>query len=216
MTIKELRNDIERRKGRRDQIEKDIEKARATIKEADRQIKWHEQAREILREVGLRTQQQLQYHISEITSLALEAVFSDTPNGPYSLVVEFIERRNKTECDLLFERKGSRVDPLSASGGGAVDVAAFALRTASWSMMQPKSRPVLILDEPFKCLKGEDANLKVLDMVKEVSQKLGMQIIMVSDERVNREDIIEKTDRAFLVDIDSKGISQITVLEKRE
>lgn len=157
----------------------------------------HEKAREIVREVGMKTQQQLQYHISDITSLALEAVF---PN-PYNLTVEFVQRRNKTECDLFFEREGEKINPISDSGLGAVDVASFALRVASWSMMRPRTRNVMILDEPFKHLKGAEANKKVLDMINEISKKMGLQIIMVSDERVSREDIIESADKVFEVSI---------------
>jgi len=152
----------------------------------------------------LKTQQQLSFHISDITSLALEAVFS----YPYKLIVEFIQRRNKTECDLYFDRDGNRMEPLLASGGGAVDVAAFALRIASWSMQRPKSRNVIILDEPFKHLKGVRENILVLDMVKEISNKLGVQIIMVSDERIDREEIVMRADKVFETKI-RKGITQV-------
>jgi DNA repair exonuclease SbcCD ATPase subunit len=172
--------------------------------ECKRSLRSHEQAREVIREVGIKTQQQLQYHISDITSLALEAVFND----PYTLTVEFVQRRNKTECDLYFERGGNKVDPLSASGGGAVDVAAFALRIASWSMQRPRTRNVIILDEPFKHLKGVEANQRVLDMINEISRKMKVQIIMVSDERIPREDIIASADKLFEVSI-KNGVSRI-------
>jgi DNA repair exonuclease SbcCD ATPase subunit len=66
----------------------------------------------------------------------------------------------------------------------------------------------MILDEPFKHLKGEKANLRLLDMINEVSKKLGLQIIMISDERVDKEDIYEKADRVFEVSI-VKGVSQV-------
>ena len=202
--IQQLRNDLEQQKGRRLRVLQDIENTKAALRQSRRQRRYHEQAREIIREVGLRTQEQLKFHISEITSLALLAVFDD----PYELKVEFVERRNRTECDLFFERHGNRVDPLSASGGGVIDVAAFALRAASWSMMHPRTRPILILDEPFGDLKGRDANRRVLEMVKEVSKELDLQIIMVSDERIPREQIIEMTDKVFEVSL-HKGVSKV-------
>lgn len=202
--IKHIRNQLERQKGQKVQIEKSISKAERDIKQLGRDLRLHEKAREVIRIVALKTQQQLQYHISDITSLALEAVFDD----PYELIVEFVQRRNKTECDLYFSRGGSRIDPLSASGGGAVDVAAFALRISSWSMRRPRSRNVMILDEPFKHLKGLDANRRVLEMIRQVSQKLKLQIIMVSDERIPREDIVVAADRVFETKI-KKGITQI-------
>ena len=158
-----------------------------------------------MRVVALKTQEQIQFHIGDLTSMALEAVFDD----PYELVVEFVKRRNKTECDLYFARDGNKIDPLSASGGGAVDVAAFALRIASWSMTRPHTRNVIILDEPFKHLKGHEANLRVLEMAREVSKKLNLQIIMVSDERIPKEDIIDNADKVFETKI-RKGITTVS------
>ena len=196
-TIQSVRNGLEQQKGKRAQLDSDLALNRTQIREKRRELHRHEQAREIIREVGLKTQQQISYHISDITSLALEAVFDD----PYQLEVEFVQRRNKTECDLYFVREGEKVDPLSASGGGAVDVASFALRIASWSMMRPHSRNTIILDEPFKHLKGQQANQRVLDMINEISKKLNIQIIMVSDERIPREDIIASADKVFEVSI---------------
>ena len=147
------------------------------------------------------TQQQLSFHISDITSLALEAVFPD----PYALQVEFIQRRNKTECDLYFVRDGEKVDPLSASGGGAVDVAAFALRIASWSMTKPRTRNVIILDEPLRFL---SANLqeRASSMIKELSDKLGIQFIVVTHEPI----LANYADRTFNVSI-KNGISKIEI-----
>jgi len=203
--IQDIRNKLEQQKGQKIRTEKSIDDLTEEIKQNKRSLRRHEQAREVIREVGLKTQQQLQYHISDITSLALEAVFDD----PYELVAEFVQRRNKTECDLYFERDGNRMNPLSASGGGAVDVAAFALRVASWSMQHPRSRAVLILDEPFKHLKGVEANHRVLEMIKQISEKLKTQIIMVSDERIPREDIIVMADKVFETKI-RKGVTEVT------
>jgi hypothetical protein len=208
MNTQQLRFQLERQKGQKVQIEKTIMELTEIISNEKRQLRRHEQAREIIREVGLKTQQQLQYNISEITSLALNAVFSD----PYKLLVEFIQRRNKTECDLFFSRNENKIDPISSSGGGAIDVAAFALRIASWTIQTPKNRNVIIMDEPFKHLKGEEANLLVLDMVQEISKRLNIQIIMVSDERISRDDIKEKSDSLFEVSINKKVISKIKTI----
>ncbi|HLP44172.1 MAG TPA: hypothetical protein VK145_02735, partial [Candidatus Nanoarchaeia archaeon] len=188
-----MRNSLEQKKGQKRQIQANIKRYESEITESKRNLVRHEQAREIIKEVGRKTMQQLEFHISEITSLAMEAVFPD----PYQLKVAFVERRNKTECDLVFQRDGFETKPLEEAGFGAVDVASFALRVASWSMQNPHSRNVLILDEPFKHLKGLEANRQVLKMIHEISKKMGIQIIMISDERIPREDIIELSDRTF-------------------
>lgn len=197
--IQTLRMNLEQQKGKRDNIAGSIEKTKQTIKDKGRDLRRHEQAREIIKTVGMKTQQQLQYHISDITSLALEAVFDD----PYELIAEFIERRNKTECDLLFARDGAQHDPLSASGGGAVDVASFALRVASWSMQRPRSRGVLVLDEPFRFL-STGLLPRASEMLKQVSSELGLQIIMVT----HSEELVECADKVFQVGI-KRGRSEV-------
>ena len=199
-----FRNVLERRKGQRDQVLTSIEKLDGTIQVDKKSLRRHEKAKGVIRQVGLKTQQQLSYNISEITSMALNTVL----DSPYNLELEFVERRNKTECDIYFVRDGVRIEPYSG-GGGAIDIAAFALRIASWSMQYPRTRNVLILDEPFKHLKGEETNKRMLEMVQQISKKLGIQIIMVSDERVSREATVEATDKLFESTI-RKGVTKIT------
>jgi DNA repair exonuclease SbcCD ATPase subunit len=196
-----LRTNLERQKGSKQQIEKSIAENIVILKEAKRSLHRHEEAKEIIRSVGQITQSQISFHISDITSLAMEAVFKE----PYQLKIDFVQRRNKTECDLSFEREGVKVDPLTASGGGAVDVAAFALRIASWTMMNPRSRNTIILDEPFRFLSGDNQE-RASAMVKEISQKLGIQMIVVT----HSETLASYADRTFTVSIRNK-ISRIKV-----
>lgn len=202
MTIQQLRQSLERQQGQKIQIERSIDQLKTDLTENKRSLRRHEQAREIIRTVGIETQRQLQFHISDITSLALDAVFDD----PYELKVEFVERRNKTECDLKFVRGDMEIDPMTASGVGAVDVASFALRIASWSMMRPRTRPTIILDEPFRFL-SENYQDKASQMLKELSEKLGLQFIIVTHEQT----LSSYADRTFEVSI-HKGVSKVKQL----
>ncbi len=198
--IQKLRQRLEQQKGKREQIVSDITDNKILLKEKKRELRRQEKAREVIREVGLKTQEQLQFHISEITSLALDSVFPE----PYELVVEFVERRNRTECDITFKRDGEKMKPLDSSGGGAIDVASFALRVASWSMARPRSRSVLILDEPFRYL-SEDLIPLAGKMLKQISEELKLQIIMVT----HSEDLIESADKVFRVKL-RKGVSHVS------
>ncbi|MFW5701039.1 MAG: hypothetical protein ACOCWM_05055 [Cyclobacteriaceae bacterium] len=200
MNLTQIRSRLDNLRGEQSTITRQIDQTQENLKQYKRSLRKHERILEIVKEVGLKTQQELQYHISDITSLALEAVFED----PYILSVEFVERRGKTECDLLFERNGEKVNPIDATGGGAVDIAAFALRVASWSMMSPRSRPVMILDEPLKNL-DKTRQEKGSAMIKEVSEKLGIQFIIVTHE----DTLATAADKIFNVSI-KKGISNIS------
>jgi DNA repair exonuclease SbcCD ATPase subunit len=189
-TIQQYRQKVEQLKGKRTHIEERMSTLLQEKKQQSKKLHVYEQAKEVIREVGMRTQEKLQYHISDITSLALEAVFPD----PYKLEVEFVQRRNKTECDIYFSRGDSRVDPLTASGGGAVDVAAFALRIASWSLRKPHTIPTIILDEPMRFV-SEDLQEQASMMLKEISEKLGIQFIIVTHEQT----IAAYSDKVFTV-----------------
>lgn len=190
MTTSQLRTTLERKKGQREQITKSLSTTTSDITSLKADLILHEQAREVIRTVGMNTQKQLQYHISDIASLALNAVFEN----PYELKVDFVQRRNKTECDILFVRDGMELDPLTASGVGAVDIASFALRIASWSMQRPHTMNTIILDEPMKCLSAE-YHERASQMIKEVSDKLGLQILMIS----HNETLAASADRTFRV-----------------
>lgn len=176
MNTKQHRAKLERLKGAKEVIRQNLITSKQGLKTAKKSLKAHEQANEILKQVGLQTQQQLQYHINDIATLALESIFGE---NAYKLEIEFVERRDKTECDIYFIRDGEKLDPVGESGGGAVDIASFALRIASWSMENPVSRNVIILDEPMRFLSA-DYQEKASLLFKKLSEKLNIQFIIIT------------------------------------
>lgn len=204
MNLNYYKQKLERKKGQLDQLRSDLKKTKGIIINLKEDIKISEEAQTIMQVVAKETQEELEYRLAELVSLCLESVFKE----PYKFVVNFETRRGKTECDLMFERNGKQMKPIDASGVGAVDVAAFGLRIAAWSLSIPKTRNILILDEPFKHLKGIEPNQKIIQTVKQLSEELGLQIIMVSDERVPIEEIEKGADRVFEVSI-KDGISKV-------
>ena len=155
------------------------------------------------------TQQQLEFHISSLVSTALNAVFPD----PYEFTVKFVQRRNKTECDLTFTKNGEDYgSPMFSSGGGPKDVAAFALRCAFWSL-DKTNRNILILDEPFNFVnddpngKTRELQQKCVEMFKRVVDTLGMQAIVVT----TLPEFLDIADKVFCVSCKS-GVSKIEEL----
>lgn len=210
MNGRDFRKELERRKGQRDQVLNDLETAEAEAKTLFLEAVYCEEAQTILIEVAKLTQEELEYHISEMVTLAMAAVF----DNPYELDVEFVQRRNRTECDLNFMRNGKIADPLGSSGGGAVDVACFALRVALWSLPEKgaRTRNVIIEDEPLKWLKGGSLPEKGALMRKEISEKLGVQLISIS----HIPDQIEGADQRIEVKLrrgakDGFDVSRVTI-----
>lgn len=192
--IKAIRDNLQKKIGERNKIRDSIEAESKLLLLAQKKERQLEQATAIAKEVGLKTQQQLQFHISDIVTMAFEACQID-----YEFVVDFVERRNKTECDLLFKKGDNLQDPIDSSGGGAVDVAAFALRIASWTMQTPRTRNVIIFDEPLRYLSA-DKQPFAGQLFKELSQKLGLQFIIVTHE----EAFTAAADKVFKVEIKRK------------
>lgn len=194
-----LRQRVERLKGSRDNVQSKHDKLTVQVKGFISKALHISEARELLAIVALETQEQLRYHISEIVTLAMDAVLDE----PYALEVDFVPKRGKTECELWFVRDGERIKPMDASGGGAVDVAAFALRVAIWSLRAQRTRAVIILDEPFRFL-SSNLQPRAGGMLKELSTRLGIQFIMVT----HSEALAESADKILQVRM-RKGISKV-------
>lgn len=162
-----------------------------------------EEANLIAQTVAQETQKALTVHISDLVTHALQAVFDDK----YEFELRFVQKRSKTEAQLLFTRDGNPIEPMDSCGGGLVDIAAFALRL-SLLMLQKERLPLLILDEPFRFI-SEDLQPKAALLVKELSQKLHIQIIMVT----HNESLMDVADRTFIVKQDRQGISSVEVID---
>lgn len=189
------RNKLERKKGQYNQILSNIQNAKKEYVRFKTDLLNIEKANVIIQEVAKETQNQITFHISNIVTLALNSIFPE----PYEFKIDFIEKRGKTEADIYFLRNGVRVDPLSSSGGGVVDVVSFALRV-SLLILSRKSK-IIILDEPFKFLSRE-LQPKASEMLKEISYKLGIQFIIVTHDKA----LIDSADKVFINKIQD-GIS---------
>lgn len=199
MNLKNYRTILEQRKGAEAQLKRQVSDTQKALDLLEQDLKDIEDARAILQTVAQATQQELEYQISEVATLALSAVFDE----PYTLKVDFVIARGKTEAKLRFERDGEAFDPMEDTGGGAVDIAAFALRVALWTLRRPQRRAVLILDEPFKHL-DDGRQERASHALAEISKSLGLQIIMVSHSGA----LIEGADKVFEV-TQQKGISEV-------
>lgn len=179
---------LERFRGRQESLVERKAGVERAIAEMEKKTEDIAKAQVVIQTVAQQTQEQLRFHIESIVSKALAAVFAE----PYGFVVEFETKRGQTEAKFWFERDGERVSPIDATGGGAVDIAAFALRVTMWSM--GKTRPTIILDEPFRFV-SRDLQTKAGAMMKMLSEDLGLQFIMVT----HNTDLIDEADEVFKV-----------------
>lgn len=149
------------------------EKTEKELMQLDSYIINSEKARVVFQEVAKQTQQNMEKHLSNIVTLSLTSVFEKPPE----FIVRFENKRGKTECQLLFKENGTEYKPIEGSGGGLLDITSFALRITFWALNKTSS--TFILDEPFSNV-SPNYHEKVGAMVKMISEKLNIQIIMVS------------------------------------
>jgi len=179
-------------------VNQDIEYLQSCIIDYEEMIEAGKKARIVFQEVAQLTQKNLEEHISNLVTLALKAVSPSFPN----FIAEMVVRRNQLECIFWFETNGNKVPVMFSSGGGPKDVASFALVVSYWAM--DKNRATIILDEPFRNV-SPDLQANVGDMLRMISDKLELQLIMVS----HADTINESADREFKVELIDE-VSHIT------
>lgn len=135
----------------------------------------YETASQIAQEVSKTMQAAVHSKISKIVTRCLAAVFDD----PYEFQIKFETKRDRTEAVITLVRDGLEVDPVTATGGGVVDVAAFALRLAALSLTRPQLRRCLIMDEPFKWV-SVAYRPRIKALLEELSEEMGVQFIIVT------------------------------------
>jgi len=195
--IKTIKNSLLRKQGERDSFVKQKKQAEIDLKRFKNRYDNALVVRVIITTVAENTQKRIEYHISNLVTMALASVFPE----PYEFNLRFVQRRNKTEADLIFTKDGNETDDiLNVGGGGVADVASLALRISLWSIK--KNRPVFLLDESAKFLHNPIYQEKFSEMIKEVSQKLGLQILMISDQP----NIIKHADKVITIE-NKKGVS---------
>jgi DNA repair exonuclease SbcCD ATPase subunit len=152
-----------------------VKSDRLDAENAARGLVVREESHHLISESALVVQQTVHKQVSVLVTRCLAAVFDD----PYAFEIKFERKRNSTEAKIVFKRGDSEIHPMSASGGGAIDVATFALRLACLLLRNPNPRRLLILDEPFRFLSVQ-YRARVKQLIEALSEEFDCQFIMVT------------------------------------
>jgi len=158
------------------------------------------EALDVMNAVSILCQEQFKGVVEGIVTDALKFVYGET----YSFEMDSEIKRNQPEIVFYVVIDGHRYSIRNDDiGGGVIDVVAFALRVTLWALQDQQTDNVMILDEPLKNL---DVNRLVLmgDMIKKISQDLGLQFIVVTHET----QLAEAADASWFV-TKSKNVSTV-------
>jgi len=171
-----------------------------TIEEKEQKLKGYEEEKEaaqeakvILQIAAKETQKNIELHFSSLITKALHVVFDEE----LTFQPEFIERRNKTECDFWILKNDKKMRPEFSVGGGVLDVISFATRLSYWKLENKfyKTSPIIILDEPFKNL-SRKLLPRAADMLRYLTDKLNLQMLIIT----HSPEITKKADKIFRID----------------
>lgn len=174
--IRGYRRKLDRLLAQHDQAAAQVHRERQALKEAKGRVKTLLQAQQIVQVVAESVQKSAHAQIASVVTRCLQAVFGEEA---YVFKIHFERKRGKTEARLVFERDGQDRDPLDATGGGVVDVAAFALRLACLVLTRPQRRQLLCLDEPFRHLSRE-YRPAVRELLQVLAKEMHVQFVIVT------------------------------------
>ena len=147
-------------------------------------------AKYVLVEVSRQTQERLQNRIESLVNMCLKAVF---PNRDYKFQSIFEIKRSKMEVEFTVFEDGYELNPKDEMGGSILDIISLALKIILWSIEAPRSRALIIMDEPFR-FTGKLVG-KAISIVKELSHKLKIQFII----NTHSDEVIDIADRSWEV-----------------
>lgn len=177
MNLQQIRRQIDAKLADYNHARRQAKEEKMALASAQEHVENVSKAQKVMQEIAETVQRKAHERVSSIVSRCLQTVFEDEA---YQFRVEFVQKRGRTEAELIFERDGLRIDDaLESLGGGVCDVVSFALRLASLIFSIPRKRRLLLLDEPFKHVSAQYLPA-IVSLIEALSKEMGVQFIVVT------------------------------------
>lgn len=183
----------------RRQLMSDLSDSIDSLGQTEALIQENLEQRDIARKAAGLVQDNLAAKLSGIVTKAISTVFEE----PIEFVVQFVERRGVSECDLSLKIGEDYYDILNEQGGGVADVCSMCLQMA-FIMMSQVNR-VLVIDEPARHM-DVVAQERFIAVLKQLCQELKFTIIMVTHSQA----FSDNADKVFTV-TKKGGVSYVAV-----
>lgn len=183
-----MRQRINEALANRRQLMSDLSDSVESLGQTEALIQENLEQRDIARKAAGLVQDNLAAKLSGIVTKAISTVFEE----PIEFVVQFVERRGVSECDLSLKIGEDYYDILNEQGGGVADVCSMCLQMA-FIMMSQVNR-VLVIDEPARHM-DVVAQERFIAVLKQLCRELKFTIIMVTHSQA----FSDNADKVFTV-----------------
>lgn len=123
------------------------------------------------------TQEELSRRVSELIHQAVKTVFGDD----YDFKLMFETAYGRSECHLVLLKDGQVIFPMEGSGGGVIDIIAFAARFSAWRLSGGQVDGFFIFDEPVKNLSKNHYDFMRV-FIEELVNELGLRFLIITHE----------------------------------
>jgi DNA repair exonuclease SbcCD ATPase subunit len=136
--------------------------------------------------------------LEKIATIVTKAL-QDVKDPTLEFKINYKMERNQSiaEFAILDNKLKTELDIFDSCGGTIADLVEFALKISLLLKWQPQLSKILILDESFKFVSIQD-RYKLGKFIQELSNKLGIQIILIS----HSQELIEFADKVYRVEHD--------------
>jgi len=164
---------------------------------------------DVLRKYALVKEQVLRERLDNIVTRGLRLIFGDG----YRSKLDFGISRGQAVIrpKIVTEVNGIELeaDIADAHGGGLVNIVSVIYQILVLSLVKPRQRRVLFLDEPFRNV-SEEYLEATAEFVRQLNEKLGIQIVLIT----HRKQLAEIADKAYEFSL-ANGITEVTQVGER-
>ena len=166
--------------GKKQSVEQSIHQCEEIILSTGNEVDLLEKTALFLQKVADFETEKVKNKIEKIINFGLQSVFD---NGMSFKIVPEI-KRNQVEMGFKLEETLStgevvQSDLLDSHGGGIVNLVSFLLRLVVLLFSPNNFQKIMVLDESFNNI-SVDYREKVSDLLKRLSEKLGIQFILIT------------------------------------
>lgn len=206
-TVENLKDNLNKKKGGLETIEKELNWSQEKLLSFEEQSKIILKAQNLLNGISNELRSNSLEAIEGIVTSAIKEVFTDKD---VAFKMEMNLETAKPSLNVFIKEDGYEFSILDSRGLGMADLIATALRVCIKSMYKPKISFPIILDESFKFLHGMNVNgsypSNAFKFLKKITSGLDEQVIFVTG--AESKDFVQVADKLLVIKQED-GVSTI-------